>query len=52
MLQKEQQHEHGSAMAEEKNHESSSGIGRTQFSLPAQSDSITVFEIFKIALFC
>jgi hypothetical protein len=51
MLQKEQQHEHGSAMAEEKNHRSSSGIDRTQFSLATQSDSITVFEIFKIALF-
>jgi hypothetical protein len=31
MLQKEQQHEHGSAMAEEKNHRSSSGIGRRNF---------------------
>jgi hypothetical protein len=51
MLQKEQQHEHGSAMAEDKNHRSSSGIGRTQFSLATQSDLITVFEIFKIALF-
>jgi hypothetical protein len=51
MLQKEQQHEHGSAMAEEKNHRSSSGIGRPQFSLAAQSDSITLFEIFRIALF-
>jgi len=39
MLQKEQQHEHGSAMAEEKNHRNSSGISRTQFSLATQSDS-------------
>jgi hypothetical protein len=27
------------AMAEEKNHRASSGIGRTQFSLATQSDS-------------
>jgi hypothetical protein len=51
MLQKEQQHEDGSAMAEEKNHRSSSGSGRTQFSLGDPKRFITVFDIFKIALF-
>ena len=38
-------------MAEGKNHRSSSGIGRTQFSLAGPKRFITLFEILKIALF-